>query len=234
MIKKEVEKRIIVIFILTTILIYAAFALAGLINSAGSLLALSVALTVVLGILFGVFHKTFWAPALYVAALSTAIGLAIRAFFAWTGFVPSMFFAAVLAAMLVYKTLQAMLGAKIKGRLFAAVCLFLELAACVAVGITAKSNPGLKWQIFFALALCFFYSCTQLALRKAKGGNLWRAAAISYLMGFVFIFLLVILIAISIASEDGAPLEFLFEGVAEGVAEGVSAPASSKRKSKRL
>ena len=215
------EVRIILIYIITTAIIYASFWIGYYFMPFWVALGVSIVLFAVGGALYAVFRKYYWSPMAYVFALSAGIGLAVSLLFIALPIVPSKFFGVVLLIMLGYKILQAVFGAIVKQRLASyimlIVCLLAELVACIIVGVVAYADAGLYWQIFFALLLCFFYSCAQIYLRKCGKENFWHNAAIAYLLGFVFIFVLVVLLVISMLAEDGAPLGILFEAGGEGI-----------------
>lgn len=215
------ESKIILLYIFTTALIYCFFWVGYYFLPFASAVVLSVVLTVLMGIVYAIFRKTTLMPILFVAVLSSSIGLIISSFFTATSIVPSRFFGLVLVIMLAYKSLQAFVGAKIKSRklyyAFFTVSIALEIIALICVCVAAFINAGLYWQIFFTLTLCFFYSCTQIYFRKHKDENLWKFVANAYLLGFIFIFILVILLVISMLLEDGEPLGALFEGIGAGI-----------------
>ncbi|MDD4003169.1 MAG: hypothetical protein PHE12_03150 [Clostridia bacterium] len=177
-------------------------------------LLLSFGLVVVFGALYSIFRKSTFVSLLFVFIISLSIGMAISSFFIATKIVPSRFFGLVLLIMLFYKVFQAFLGGIIKNKkiyyTFFTVCCFLEAAACIIIGFGAYADAPLLWQVFYALLICFFYSCAQIVLRNKAEKEFWKSAVNAYLLGFVFIIVLVIILIICVLSEDGSLLEVFF------------------------
>lgn len=226
MIKKlfeNIEAKMIALYVATTVILYGSF-WAGWYSGAEFvvLLVIAVVLVIIVGLIFLVawnLKKSTWAPMLMVMAAITAIGLSISAFFVATGITPSRFWGLCLLIMLAYKTWQAMLGRVFKSRAayysFFTLFTVLEIIATIVVGVSAFVNGPLTWQVFYALVICFFYSCGQIALRKKAetNENFWKSAAIAFLTGFVFIFILIVVLILTILSQDGSGMGDLFSGI---------------------
>lgn len=196
------EVKLIILYVLATLIVFFAF-WAGYKFFIWQMTPYIAGLTVFgFGSLYGMLYKQTWAAILFWLAMCFAIGSAMSILFAAKALAPTGFFALMMLSVIVYKALQTLLALTKAGKDYSAfimIFMLLEAGASIWLGIKAGAN-SMMWQAFFALVLCFFYSCVRFVF--SFEGTFFHQAALSFMMGFAFIFVMILTLLIGLVSES--------------------------------